>query len=143
MTITFSPVRQTPEILEVFLRHVEGQLWVYDDNVDPESSALLRESDALILPKIDLPEGGYGRDGSTHEWQAPAVSRVAQIKNYAIDRFMQTGEPWMFLLDSDVILQPGTVNAQNSTITNRKGDLLMEQPPGFAAAQGGRGIARI
>ena len=110
MTITFTPVRQTPEVLEVFLAHVEGDLWAYDDNTDPESSALLRESGATILPKIDLPEGGYDRDGKTHEWQMPAVYRVATIKNYAIDRFMATGEPWLFLLDSDVILQPGTAS---------------------------------
>lgn len=108
MTITFSPIRQTPAILERFLARLSGEVWVYDDNIDPESSALLRDADVRILAPIDLPTDGYKRE-TTHEWPAGAISRVAAIKNYAIDRFMETSSNHLFLVDSDVILQDHTV----------------------------------
>lgn len=108
--LTFSPIRQTPEVLDLWLRSVEGDVWCYDDNVDPESSALLRDANVEILPAIELPEGGYSRDGRTHEWPMGSISRVAAIKNYAIDLFLKESQPWLFLVDSDVICQPGTIN---------------------------------
>ena len=91
--IAFTPVRCEPATLEVFLDHaarVDGidDWWVYDDNTDPASSRLLAEADVTVLPPIDgLPESTYARTEQTHQWPDGAVSRVAAVKNHAIDRF--------------------------------------------------------
>lgn len=108
--IAFSPVRQSPQILELFLRSARGlDLWVYDDNTDPESSAMLREADCLILDPIDLPPSNYER-GDTHRWDGSTVRRVAAIKNHAIGLFFTTGDDHLFLVDSDVLTPPGLVD---------------------------------
>ena len=113
--IAFTPVRCEPATLEVFLDHaarVDGieEWWVYDDNTDPASSRLLADADVKVLEPIDgLPESTYARTEQTHQWPDGAVSRVAAVKNHAIDRFLSTDSSHLFLVDSDVILQPGTV----------------------------------
>jgi hypothetical protein len=109
--ITFTPVRQTPQILSLFLERlaVRGcESWFYDDNDDPESAALLEGQ--IVLDPIDLPDAGYKREITTHLWPGDAVERVAAIKNHAIDLFLKTDATHLFLIDSDVILLPGTVD---------------------------------
>lgn len=111
MMIAFSPVRQNPQVLELFLRHMalEGvELWVYDDNTDPAASALL-EGFTVLPPIPDLDESVYLRGENTHTWNVSTYNRVAKIKNAAIDRFLQTDHDSLFLIDSDVLLQPGTL----------------------------------
>lgn len=107
--IAFSPIRQHPQVLELFLRHMEGvELWVYDDNTDPESSALLQG--LTILPKLeDLEPSIYKRGIHTHEWNLSTFHRVAKIKNAAIDAFLATDHEALFLIDSDVLIRPGTL----------------------------------
>jgi hypothetical protein len=110
--IAFSPIRQHPQVLDLFLTHigVEGvELWVYDDNTDKESSALLRGAVTVLPPIPDLDESVYLRGEDTHLWNVSTYNRVAKIKNAAIDRFLQTSEDLLFLIDSDVLLQPGTL----------------------------------
>lgn len=111
--IAFSPVRQHPEVLELFLRHMAAQpveLWVYDDNTDPESSALLRDSGLTIMPALPgLNTSAYLRREDTHLWSVDTYHRVAKIKNAAIDQFLKTDGHALFLIDSDVLLIPGTI----------------------------------
>lgn len=109
--IAFSPIRQHPQVLELFLKHMSGvELWVYDDNTDPESSALLQQSGALTLPKLhDLDPSIYKRGVHTHDWNLSTFHRVAKIKNAAIDAFLKTDHGALFLIDSDVLLRPGTL----------------------------------
>jgi hypothetical protein len=110
--IAFSPIRQSPSILNLFLEQLRMQsvdVWVYDDN-EPggESSALL--DDATVLPRIDLPPTDYGKNEFGHFWSKRAFARVAAIKQYGIDSFLESDATHLFLVDSDVILQPGTVD---------------------------------
>lgn len=111
--ILFSPIRQTSEVLRLFLGTVSVQnieAWVYDDNTEPESSAMLRAADVEILDPIpDLPPSTYQR-GATHRWEESTVRRVAAIKNYAIDRFLSSDAEALFLVDSDVLVPSGTVD---------------------------------
>lgn len=112
--IAFSPVRQNPEVLRLFLTHMARQpvdLWVYDDNVDEESSRILQQSGARILPPLPaLPKSGYRRAEDTHKWDVSTYHRVARIKNYGIDQFMETDASHLFLIDSDVLIQPGLID---------------------------------
>lgn len=105
--IAFSPVRQHPQVLELFLKHMQGvELWVYDDNDNPESSALLKG--LTVLPTIpDLEPSYWQRREDTHLWNVNTYHRVARIKNAAIDRFLATSDDSLFLIDSDVLLPPG------------------------------------
>lgn len=107
--IAFSPIRQHPQVLSLFLKHMAGvELWVYDDNDDPESSALLEGLD--VMPAIpDLEPSYWQRTEETHLWNPDTYQRVARIKNAAIDRFLQTDADALFLVDSDVLIRPGTL----------------------------------
>lgn len=112
--VAFSPVRQHPEVLALFLKHMARQpvdLWLYDDNTDPDSSALVKHSGARVLPTIpQLHPSAYRRAEDTHKWDVPTYQRVAAIKNAAIDRFYRTTDAThLFLIDSDVLVQPGLV----------------------------------
>ena len=109
--VTFTPVRQTPPVLDLFLDRLVRQgheSWFYDDNDNAESTLLLQ--DFTLLEPVDLPSDGYERADKTHVWPAGAVGRVAAIKNHAIDQFLKTDATHLFLVDSDVILLPGTVD---------------------------------
>ena len=111
--IAFSPVRQPPQVLELFLKHLRMQdveTWVYDDNTDPDSSAMLRGFGLTLLPQIEaLPDSHHDRGEYTHTWDGPTVRRVAAIKNLAIDRFLNSRAAALFLIDSDVLVPPGLV----------------------------------
>lgn len=86
------------------------ELWLYDDNEDPASSRLVKQSGARVLPTISgLQRSRYRRAEDTHKWDVPTYHRVAAIKNAAIDRFLTTKARSLFLIDSDVLVQPGTV----------------------------------
>lgn len=112
--VAFSPVRQHPEVLALFLKHMARQpvdLWLYDDNTDPDSSALVKHSGARVLPTIpQLAPSTYRRAEDTHKWDVATYRRVADIKNAAIDLFYRTTKAThLFLIDSDVLVQPGLV----------------------------------
>lgn len=111
--VAFSPIRQSPAVLDLFLRHLTAQqipIWVYDDNTDPASSELLESADAKKLPRLaDLPVSRYRRGDETHHWDPQTVDRVAAIKNLAIESFLDSTFDSLFLIDSDVLIQPGTV----------------------------------
>lgn len=62
-------------------------------------------TDIRVLPPIELPEANY----FDHKWGPDSTRRVAAIKNYAIDMFLDTRREWLVLVDSDVILQPNTI----------------------------------
>lgn len=123
-TISFTPVRVEPGILEMFLtalghvaEHSPGaEFWFYDDNVEESSSELLRAfatrigDRATILPELDLAPSDYSRAGATHEWSFKAVDRVAAIKNAAIRRFLETDACHLFLVDADVIVRPELID---------------------------------
>ena len=109
--ISFTPVRQSDEILEMHLAGLDAQgfdeSWFYDDNDTP--SPLL--ADREVLPPMDLPSReNYGRGAVRHEWPMGAVARVATIKNRALAMFLKTDHEFIFLIDSDVLIPPGLVD---------------------------------
>ncbi len=118
--VLFSPVKQDPEILSFFLTALRdlsypGKLsfWFYDDNHQEESSQMLRafcqECNGELLSPLPLNRSGSYKSEDTHHWNPSTVDRVIAIKNLAINVFLQTDAEYLFLLDSDVILQPFTL----------------------------------
>lgn len=116
----FSPVRQDPQILSLFLQSLRqssypGKLsfWFYDDNDQEESRQLLlsfcEESGAEILPSLRFAPQAFIKTEETHQWNAAIVDRVIAIKNFAIARFLHTTAEYLFLIDTDLILQPQTL----------------------------------
>ncbi|NOU98943.1 glycosyltransferase [Paenibacillus sp. LMG 31457] len=129
-----SPIRQSPEILAPFLTSlaelertniVVSYLFV-DDNAEESSQLLLRQfqsqhgrTDIHIEEKH--PET-YEKDEFTHYWPEETIWKVARMKDailtYALDRKFD----YVFLVDSDLILHPHTlehlVSANKEIISN-------------------------
>ncbi len=117
--LTGSSVRQKPEILARYLESL-GDLasetvvidYIFvDDNVDEESSRLLRTfkrdgSAVTILEGGDLPETDYVCTEETHHWRRSLVHKIAAYKNQIIRHALSHGYDSMFFVDSDLILHP-------------------------------------
>lgn len=109
--VTFTPVYQSDDILELHLEALEGQgvdSWFYDDN--DTATPLLKGR--RVLPRIDgLPgRGDYKSAKEHHNWNRSAVARVARIKNWALRYLLESQHDWIFLVDSDVLTPPGLVD---------------------------------
>lgn len=108
--VSFTPVRQTPDILTMHLAALDGQTdehWFYDDNDTPTKLLAGR----TILSRLDgLPDrGDYGQHDDHHNWNRGAVARVSRIKNWALRHLLDSSHDWIFLIDSDVLAPPGLV----------------------------------
>lgn len=116
--ILFSPVRQDFDTLNLALgSHVSlwgvAERWYYDDNDSINSSDLVAKTGGRItgfslhLSEIEKPV--YDTAGETHAWSNQLVSRIAKIRNHAIEEFLKTDADALFIVDSDLILHPDTV----------------------------------
>ncbi|MBM7563934.1 glycosyltransferase [Paenibacillus sacheonensis] len=123
-----SPVRQKEEILVLFLQSLERlrqTAWrcdyvFVDDNEDPAASTLLVQfADAIhakgtgtvrILARSPA-ASDYRRDEVTHYWNDDLIHKVAGWK----DQFIQLGREEqydaLFLVDSDLLLHPETMES--------------------------------
>jgi glycosyltransferase involved in cell wall biosynthesis len=112
-----SPVYQKPIILENFLTSLKGQnhetvsidYMFVDDNVDPQSKALLKafssENASVRVISGDEP-GTYKCDDETHYWNGSLMLKVANYKNKIIDFALEKGYDYLFFVDSDLVLHP-------------------------------------
>lgn len=115
-----SPVRQTPTILSEFLHslaclddqglHVD--YYFVDDNEDVISSALL--DTFSVGRKVQLVAGqptgqAYVKDDETHRWNEGLIWKVARYKDQMICHALQEGYDYLFLIDSDLVLHPQTL----------------------------------
>lgn len=117
--ILYSPVRLDPEILSLSLRahsNLEGvsEWWYTCDNTDVASMQLLYDVGDVpgvrLLPSLpDSSESAFRGHEVPHVWNQKSISRVAQMKNFAIAEFLKTDADYLFLVDADVILNPETV----------------------------------
>lgn len=118
--LIFSPVRVEAETLKCVLTSIERSQLVsgvfdcafYDDNIEGESSEVLKEYTKVhpnwkILPVVDnLPMSAYDRGNKVAAWQSTTVDRVIFIKNSGLSYAAEQGYDWVFLLDSDTIIHP-------------------------------------
>ena len=115
-----SPVHQKPDILREFLNSLyqlrqENAVFEYlfiDDNQDEQSSEMLRNFSELV-DHVTVRESGqrsdYIRNESTHLWNEHLIWKVADFKNTIIQHAIDEEYDYLFLIDSDLLLHPRTV----------------------------------
>ena len=115
----FSPVRKDPKTLNLHLKsleclnddEIEIHYSFFDDNVNRESSDLLqefireRENAYLLDFNLDHLENYLGKE----RWTPNLYHRITFIKNRAISFFLKNDYDYLFLTDSDLILNPETL----------------------------------
>lgn len=115
-----SPVHQKPAILKEFIESLlninrDGlkiDFLFIDDNISWESKNLLR---SFNLPECKIHiiesknESDYICTEETHNWNDGLVWKVADFKNYIISYSIKHDYDYLFLIDSDILLQPGTL----------------------------------
>ena len=118
--IVFSPVRQAPEVLkEALASHLAlrgiSDLWYVDDNdADSFSSLLLRGIGAKVfyaagIERLPAREPYHIDDSKTHQWTGSLMARMAGLRDFAIQEFLKTDADFLFMIDSDVLPNPGLV----------------------------------
>ncbi|MFS0879534.1 hypothetical protein [Metabacillus niabensis] len=116
-----SPVNQKPIILKHFLNSLlnlsRGNLDIHyffiDDNEQNESSVLLEEfskSEQNVILKKSEHEDKYERNEQTHVWSEQLIWKVAEFKDSIIQAAKIGEYDYLFLVDSDLVLHPNTIN---------------------------------
>jgi glycosyltransferase involved in cell wall biosynthesis len=120
-----SPIRQKPLILKEFLESLarlskKGYTLDYlfvDDNVVEESHDVLRQFQQKEAPccRIEGPNreennGEYVCNEITHFWKEDTVWKVAGFKDRIIEKARDEGYDYLFLIDSDIVLHPDTID---------------------------------
>ncbi|WP_256757970.1 hypothetical protein [Cohnella sp. WQ 127256] len=87
-----------------------------DDNQESTSSALLQQFAQIVNPVnyILIENSGqqddYARNETTHYWNEQLIWKVADFKNSLISKAIEFKYDYILLIDSDVLLHPGTVD---------------------------------
>lgn len=121
-----SPIRQKPNILAEFLKSLQNlekenlsvDFLFIDDNELVESSKLLKNFSSLGW-KTEIIMGNkisqYQCDEEGHHWQEALIWKVAEYKNYIINKALEQNYDFLFLVDSDIVLHPNTLKHLIST----------------------------
>ncbi|MBW7475173.1 glycosyltransferase [Paenibacillus oenotherae] len=117
-----SPVHQKPAILRENLSALlqlnsgsfQADFMFIDDNRDEQSSEMLRlfariGDRVIVTPSTGLPDE-YVRTEETHYWNEGLIWKVAGFKNDLIIHALQQHYDYLFLLDSDLVIQPDTLS---------------------------------
>jgi hypothetical protein len=117
-----SPIRQDSDILKEFLYFLEKidaygldiNYFFIDDNTEAKSSDLLhnfskKHKSRVFLIKSDTKNDIYLKDENTHYWSSDLVQKVANFKNKIISFSVENNYDYLFLVDSDILLQPPTI----------------------------------
>lgn len=115
-----SPIRQKKNILQEFLLGLEemdkgeNQILYYfiDDNIDLDSSDLLtsfaKSNNVIIKKSKEL--SAIDVDYVDHIWKAGALEKVTVFKNTIIDYCIKNKFDYLFLIDSDIVVDKQTLN---------------------------------
>lgn len=121
-----APVRQKPEILKLYLEHLDradlqGVKVVFlfiDDNDDPLSSKLLntfleKHHKNCHVERVDHREGlaAHLCDAYTHHWKQENVERVIDFSDRILEYGLENGYDYVLLVDSDVLLHPSAIRS--------------------------------
>lgn len=116
-----SPIHQKPEILTEFIssllrlkqERVELGYMFIDDNEDAQSSGILQHmmtiTDGVIIERTGR-QDTYVRNEVTHYWNEHLIWKVAEYKNRIIQHAIKQQYDFLFLVDSDLVLHPDTVD---------------------------------
>lgn len=130
-----SPICQKPEILRMFfysLEKLDSQMAsihyaFVDDNTHALSSKMLRAftdrfPDRSVIFPGDTERQPYICDENTHYWNQDLIRKVAEYKNRIIDYAKRQHFDALFLIDSDLLLQPDTLEV----LLNSQKDIVSE-----------------
>lgn len=112
-----SPIKQKESILSEFLdslTRLESSYITLDFVfIDDHNNHPLLSNFALEKPNVRVldgdNEGDYIRDESTHYWQEDLIWKVARYKDRFINIALDEGYDYLFLVDSDLYLDPKTL----------------------------------
>lgn len=118
-----TPIRQKPTILREFLQSLEllenqnceiNYLFI-DDNVEEESKSILKdfcfkhESKCLVIASEQDNEI-YEVNETSHVWNEKLINKISEFKDKIIEFSKENHFDYLFLLDSDLILHPKTLD---------------------------------
>lgn len=121
-----STIRQKPLILKEFLQSL-SELYIqdynvgfmfFDDNDKEESSQQLKNfkiEDCTTILLNGEKEGKYICNDETHHWKEELIWKVAAYKDKIIDYARENNYDYLFLVDSDLVLNPETLEKLIST----------------------------
>ncbi len=123
-----SPVKQNPKILKEFLyslrstkqENIAIDYCFIDDNDNQESSKLLKEFSESLDANCSIYQSTtkddiYVCDERTHYWSENLIWKVAEFKNFIINKAVDNNYDYLFLVDSDIVLHPATIEHLLST----------------------------
>ncbi|WML35489.1 glycosyltransferase [Clostridium sp. OS1-26] len=128
-----STIRQKTSILREFLQSL-SELYIqdynvnfmfFDDNEDLVSSQMLNNFKIQDCETIILrgeKQGRYICDDISHQWKDELIWKVAEYKDRIIDYAKENDYDYLFLVDSDLVLHPETLEKLIST----KKDIISE-----------------
>lgn len=128
-----TPIRQKAEILSNFLWSIkrlsldaiDADFYFIDDNLEEASSQLIarfsEENHNTFLAKSE-DDKAYLCDENTHIWEEELIWKVAGFKNCIINKAREDKYDYLFLVDSDLVLQPQTLEY----LVNCKKDIVSE-----------------
>ena len=119
-----SPIRQKNNVLKEFLLSLdefykdglEVDYYFVDDNTDIKSSDLLKnfaDNHNVILKKAEdlykFEKEEYICNNISHFWKKDLIKKIAFFKDSIIDYANEKGYDYLFLIDSDIVLNKQTV----------------------------------
>lgn len=117
-----SPIRQKPAILKEFLlslHELEKSSYTFDyyfidDNDQEESRQMLlafakAEGDKCLIVTAGQIKDTYICDSVTHQWNDDLMCKVGEFKDRMIRHAAEKKYDYLFLIDSDIVLHPKTV----------------------------------
>ncbi|SKC84203.1 glycosyltransferase family 2 protein [Maledivibacter halophilus] len=129
-----SSIRQEADTLKHFLDSLDNleknnilvNYYFIDDNEESSSRDLLKDFKSRAKEKIIIQKenavDSYICNEDTHHWNEKLIWKVAKYKNRIIDYCKKNNYDYLFLIDSDIVLHPKTLNHLIST----KKDIISE-----------------
>ncbi len=131
-----SPIKQNHQILKQFLIGLEElnldelsvEYYFVDDNTDHKSSSILadfvKKHRKVILKKTEQfnlqDNQAYKCNEHTHFWKKSLIERIIIFKNAMIKYAKDENFDYLFLVDSDIVMNPNTINH----LISRKVDIV-------------------
>lgn len=131
-----SPVHQKPAILKEFLdslarlerNEIKIDYFFVDDNESVESTNVLidfakqQTQSCCMIFKNPRKQEAYHCNETTHYWSHELIWKVASFKDKMIQRALNDGYDYLFLIDSDIVMNPRTVEC----LVNTQKDIISE-----------------
>lgn len=114
-------IKQEPVVLQYYLKSLAALLPPKDAELrfgfindgDAEQLALLNTiQPAVVLPAEPRPaDAAYAIGVETHHWTVPTFEHLARQKQRLLDYAVEAGYSHVFLVDSDLLLEPTTLQS--------------------------------